>query len=221
MSGPLPSRLAPPLLVSLACAVVSLLLFAWLAGEMLEGDTRHFDAVVREFAHVHSSAWLTAAMRFITFLGSSLFVSAAAVSGCAALWVSGRRRKALLMAITVIGGSLLTWVLKVSFQRQRPEPFFDTQLPASYSFPSGHALLSFCLWGAGAALLAADQKKRWVRIAIWAFAAVVIGAIGYSRIYLGVHYPSDVIAGYLSALVWVLGVGIANESANRTPPGTA
>jgi undecaprenyl-diphosphatase len=213
MSRPLLSRLATPLFVSLACAVVSLLLFAGLAEEMLEGDTRQFDAAVRQFVHSHSSAGLTTAMQFLTLGGSSLFVAIAVTSGCVALWVTGRRRRALLLAITVTGGSLLMWVLKASFHRQRPQPFFDTHLPASYSFPSGHALLSFCLFGAGAALLSADQKKRWVRIAIWTFAVVLVVAIGYSRIYLGVHYPSDVLAGYLGALVWVLGVGIAYRKA--------
>ncbi len=209
MSRPVLSRLTAPLLVSLVCAVVSLVLFAGLAEEMLEGDTRQFDTAVRQFVHSHSSVGFTASMRLITLLGSSLFVSIAATSVFVALWVTDRRRKALLMAITVIGGSLLMWVLKMGFHRPRPQPFFDTQLPASYSFPSGHALLSFCLFGAGAALFSADQKKRWVRIAIWAVAAVLVAAIGFSRVYLGVHYPSDVLAGYLGALVWVLGVGIA------------
>jgi len=213
VNRPLLSGLATPLLVSLACAVASLLLFAALADEMLEGDTYQFDAAVRQFVHSHSSARLTAAMQFFTLVGSSLLVSIAATSGCVALWVTRRRRKALFLAITILGGSLLMWVLKASFHRQRPQPFFDTHLPASYSFPSGHALLSFCLFGAGAALLSADQKKRWVRIAIWTFAVVLVVAIGYSRIYLGVHYPSDVLAGYLGALVWVLGVGIAYRKA--------
>ena len=201
------SRLATPLLICLACAVIALLSFAGLADEMLEGDTRKFDAVVRQFVHAHSSSWLTAAMQWVTILGSALFVSIAAISGTAALWVKGQRRKALLIAITVIGGSLLMWVLKISYHRERPQPFFDTKLPASYGFPSGHALLSFCLCGAGAFLFSDGQKKRWIRIVIWASAVVVVFAIGYSRIYLGVHYPSDVVAGYLAALVWVLGVG--------------
>ncbi len=209
MSRPVLSRLTTPLLVSLVCAVVALVLFAGLAEEMLEGDTRQFDTAVREFVHSHSSVPLTATMQFITLLGSSLFVAIGATSGCLALWVTGRRRRAVLIAITVIGGSLLMGVLKISFHRPRPQPFFDTLLPASYSFPSGHALLSFCLYGAAAALFSADQKKLWVRIAIWTVAAVLVGAIGFSRIYLGVHYPSDVLAGYLGALVWVLGVGIA------------
>ena len=58
-------------------------------------------------------------------------------------------------------------------------------------------------------MFSADQKKRWVRIAIWTVAVVLVVAVGFSRIYLGVHYPSDVLAGYLGASVWVLGVGIA------------
>ena len=211
MSRPLLSRLATPLLLSLACAAASVALFAWLAEEMLEGDTRQFDAAVRHFVHVHSSPRLTAVMDFFTLLGSPLFVSLAAASGCIALWVTGRRSKSLLLAVTAIGGSLLMWVLKLSFHRQRPEPVFDTHLPASYSFPSGHALLSFCLYGAAAALMAADRKKRWVRATIWTIAAVLVIAIGYSRIYLGVHYPSDVLAGYLAALVWVLGVSYYSD----------
>lgn len=177
---------------------------------------RQFDNVVRQFIHAHSANWLTAAMQFFSFLGSPLFVTIVAALCCGVLWIRGQHRKALAIAITVIGGSLLMWVLKISFQRQRPEPFFDTHLPASYSFPSGHALLSFCLCGAGVAVFSSDREKRWIRIAIWTFAAVLVLAIGYSRIYLGVHYPSDVLAGYLGALVWVLGVGIAYREAIRS-----
>jgi undecaprenyl-diphosphatase len=213
VTRPALARLVTPLLASLVCAVVSLLLFTGLADEMLEGDTRQFDAVVRQYVHAHSSKWLTATMQFMTLLGSALIVAIATAASSAALWIKGRRREALLIAITVIGGSLLMGTLKIGFHRERPEPFFDTRLPASYSFPSGHALLSFCLCGAGAALLSEEQKKHWVRIAIWAFAAVLVVAIGYSRIYLGVHYPSDVIAGYLAALVWLLGVGIVYRKA--------
>jgi undecaprenyl-diphosphatase len=207
--------LLTPLAVSLAGAVVSLALFAGLANEMLEGETIRFDTAVRALVHAHSSVWLTAILRFATILGSSLVVFLVMTSGCVALWITGRRRRALLLAITMLGGSVLMWVLKMGFHRQRPEPFFDTQLPASYSFPSGHAMLSFCLCAAGAALLSVEQKRRWVRAVIWVAAVVLVAAIGYSRIYLGVHYPSDVIAGYLGAQVWVLGVGVAYRKSGR------
>lgn len=145
-------------------------------------------------------------MRLFSFLGSILFVSIATLCSTMMLWISGRRPRAWLIIITIAGGSLLTAVLKIGFHRQRPQPFFDTPLPDSYSFPSGHALVPFCFYGAAAALSMTKEKRRWVRTAIWTATVVLILAIGISRVYLGVHYPSDVLAGYLAALVWVLGV---------------
>jgi undecaprenyl-diphosphatase len=109
------------------------------------------------------------------------------------------------------------WVLKIGFHRTRPQPFFDTRLPASYSFPSGHAMLSFCLCLTAAALFSASQTTRLARVVIWIFWIGLSAAIGYSRIYLGVHYPSDVLAGYLGALVWSLAVGSAYQKWRKKP----
>jgi undecaprenyl-diphosphatase len=198
-----------PLLISLAGAALSLMLFAWLAEEMLEGDMTRFDTVVRQFVHSWSSPRLTIAMQFMAFIGSPLFVSLLTAIGSAALWIAGRRRKARTLAITVVGGSLLMWVLKISFHRPRPTPFFDTPLPSSWSFPSGHALLSFCFFGIAAALFNADRRPLWLRTLVWTLAALLVASIGLSRIYLGVHYPSDVVAGYLGGFVWLLGVRLA------------
>jgi len=75
--------------------------------------------------------------------------------------------------------------------------------PHTYSFPSGHALCSFCFYGVLAGLLSARTKPLGWRLLIWIAAAAMVIAIGLSRIYLGVHYPSDVVAGYLAATVWV------------------
>jgi len=211
------SRLSTPLVAGLGCAVIFLVLFAMLAEEMLEGDTRQFDDTVRLFVHAHSSAGLTAIMRFLSAVGSPLVVSLIAFVACAALWIVGHPRRALMIAVTAGGGSLLMWVLKTGFHRPRPEPFFDTRLPASYSFPSGHAMLSFCLCLSAAALFSANQKSRLVRAVIWIFWVGLSGAIGYSRIYLGVHYPSDVLAGYLGALVWSLAVGSAYQKWRKAP----
>jgi len=97
-------------------------------------------------------------------------------------------------------------VLKVSFARARPIPFFDTLLPDSYSFPSGHALYAACFYGVLAWLVAARIRDRSLKILIWVLAVMIALLIGLSRIYLGVHYPSDVIAGYAAAIVWVLTV---------------
>jgi undecaprenyl-diphosphatase len=102
----------------------------------------------------------------------------------------------------VSGSVVLDTSLKLLFHRVRPEPFFGP-LPHSYSFPSGHALSSFCFYGILAGLLDTRIRSLAVRISIWIVAALLVLAIGVSRIYLGVHYPTDVIAGYVAAAVWV------------------
>jgi undecaprenyl-diphosphatase len=78
-------------------------------------------------------------------------------------------------------------------------------------------MLSFCLCLSAAALFSTNQKSRLIRAVIWIFWVALSGAIGYSRIYLGVHYPSDVLAGYLAALVWSLAVGSAYQKWRKAP----
>jgi undecaprenyl-diphosphatase len=205
----------------MACAVIFLSLFAKLAQEMLRGHTLQFDNAIRLFVHAHSSPDLTAIMRFLSMVGSPLVVTLLSIAACIALWIAGHPRRAILIAVTAGGGSLLMWVLKTAFHRHRPEPFFDTRLPLSYSFPSGHAMLSFCLCLSAAALFSANRKSRLIQVVIWIFWVGLSGAIGYSRIYLGVHYPSDVLAGYLAALVWSLAVGSAYQKWRKAPTSSA
>jgi undecaprenyl-diphosphatase len=199
-------------------SAVFLVLFALLADEMLEGDTRKFDDAVRLFVHAHSFTELTVVMRFLSIIGSPLVVTLIATASSTALWLVGHPRRAILIAVTAAGGSLLMWVLKLAFHRHRPDPFFNAKLPSSYSFPSGHAMLSFCLCLSAAALFSAGRKSRLVRATIWIFWVSLSLAIGYSRIYLGVHYPSDVLAGYLAALVWALALGSAYQKWRKVPP---
>ena len=104
--------------------------------------------------------------------------------------------------ISILGALVLDLSLKYAFHRARPAPFFGP-LPHTYSFPSGHALFSFCFYGVLAGLLADRVRSFKLRILVWTLAALLVAAIGVSRIYLGVHYPSDVIAGYLTATLWV------------------
>jgi undecaprenyl-diphosphatase len=106
------------------------------------------------------------------------------------------------MAVSMAGALALDLALKYSFHRPRPQPFFGAA-PHSYSFPSGHALCSFCFYAVLAGLIAARTRSLVLRVTAGVAAAVLVIAIGISRIYLGMHYPSDVIAGYLAAAVWV------------------
>src|SRR5260370_1340127 len=89
--------------------------------------------------------------------------------------------------------------------------FFSMVAPSSYSFPSGHALASFCFYGALAAILVTRLRSRRIRIALWTSSAVIILLIGLSRIYLGVHYTTDVLAGFAAALIWTVVVAFVEQ----------
>jgi len=188
-------------LLALVLAVLSLFLFAWIAERVTHEQTLRFDASVRAAVHRHATPGLTRAMIVISFLGGDGLAIAAIVAMIVFLRLRWRRA-ALWLLTTIVGATVFDVTLKYAFHRPRPVPFF-VPLPRTYSFPSGHSLYSFCFYGVLAGLLADRTRPLWLRIVIWTCAALLIAAIGLSRIYLGVHYPSDVIAGYLTATLWV------------------
>ncbi|MBA3633505.1 MAG: phosphatase PAP2 family protein [Acidobacteria bacterium] len=198
------------LFLGLASAVGVLLFFAWLADEVLEGDTKALDETVRLYVHGFANESLTVLMQFITILGSTLFLSFLCVGVFVIFIIKNWKRAAVLLMTTMAGAVILNFALKVSFGRVRPVPFFDTPLPDSYSFPSGHALYAACFYGVLAWLIATRIQNKSLRILVWSLAVLLALLIGLSRIYLGVHYPSDVIAGYAAAIVWILTVILAD-----------
>jgi len=183
--------------------MAALLLLAWLANEVSEGETLGFDNFVRDTIHSWASPPLTAAMRIVTPLGSPRFVILLSLILIWPLARMGRKRAALVLTAGAIGAELLNELLKLLFHRMRPEPFFGYAEPLSYSFPSGHALCSACFYGLLAAIETSRMHSRTAKMLVWAGAACFAVLIGFSRVYLGVHYPTDVIAGYAAAIVWV------------------
>jgi undecaprenyl-diphosphatase len=192
-------RLAIP--VALAVAALAILLFAWIANEVFLEHSVRFDLAVRAWIHQYSSPALTRAAVAVSFLGEQGLFIALIISLPVLLYLRWRKAAAWLL-ITVAGSLLLNVALKHAFHRSRPDPFFGSD-PMSYSFPSGHAMVSFCFYGVLAGLLMDRIRSLAARIAIWLVAAFLVSAIGLSRIYLGVHYPTDVLAGYLAGAVWV------------------
>jgi undecaprenyl-diphosphatase len=188
-------------LAGLLAALLSLFLFAKLASEMREGATANFDNAVRGWVHQFASPGMTQAMTFISLLGYDILLAELAIVILIFLRI-GWRRAAIWLSVTMVGSVLLDVTLKHVFHRPRPVPYFG-DAPHSYSFPSGHALASFCFYGVLAGLIADRVERLSVRVAVGVLAAVVVLAIGISRIYLGVHYPSDVVAGYIAAAMWV------------------
>ena len=199
-----------PLAVGLLLAAGLVLIFRWFGSEVLEGETLAFDHSVRDAIHGISSPELTTVIKIISFTGKVAFLSGLGAIVAAILAYLRRWRDLMLFLITMAGEIVLEVVLKLSYGRVRPDPFFDLPTPASYSFPSGHALGSLCFYGIVAFIFVRRAKSRSARIA--AAAAVVgwIAAIGFSRVYLGVHYPSDVLSGFFVGLVWV-GAVILND----------
>lgn len=187
----------------MAAAIGALLFFAWLTNEVLDGETRHFDQVTRDAVHQFASPMLTAIMRGISFVGSSLFLTIATIAMFA--WFMSRRwrRDAWLFGITMLGAAILNTTLKLTFRRPRPVPFFNLLAPESYSFPSGHSLASFCFFGALATILTARINNTRINLLTWLISGVIVLLIGLSRIYLGVHYTTDVLAGFAAALIWI------------------
>ena len=201
-AAPQPVKLIEGLaLAGLVAALLSLFLFAKLASEMREGETASFDNAVRGWVHHFASPGMTQAMKFISLLGYDILLVELAIAILIFLRI-GWRRAAIWLSVTMAGSVLLDVALKQVFHRHRPLPYFG-DAPHSYSFPSGHALSSFCFYGVLAGLIVDRVERLSVRIAVGLLAAVLVLAIGISRIYLGVHYPSDVVAGYVAAAMWV------------------
>src|ERR1700694_1105390 len=165
--------------IEIVALLVALLCLAWLASRVAHGETTGFDETIRDAIHSISTPGLTQFFSMITYLGSKACVLG--LSACAAILMLTKRqlRRAFLIVFTMAGAELWLSILKNAFHRPRPEPFFGAHLPPSYSFPSGHALLSCCCYGALAALGSAYCQGR-VRWLIRLCAALLILAIGIS-----------------------------------------
>lgn len=180
---------------------------AWAFGAIAEGVSEGepaIDSSVATWLHDHSAPALTTFFKTVTFFGN--FVSLLVISAVAVLVLlrRGRRAEATLVVLAFAGAQILTLGLKLGFQRERP--FFPDPLaaaPTTYSFPSGHACVSAAVYGAIGYILARHLTGARAKLAALFSAAVVILLIGFSRLYLGVHFLTDVVAGFSLGLAWV------------------
>jgi len=183
-------------------AAVAIVIFIRIAHEMIEGDMDGIDRTIAFAIHRLDTVWLVSVMVVITNLGSGLvltIVSALVAGVC--MW-RHERRLALILAANGVLILALELILKHVFGRARPTLFPEISLPADSSFPSGHSMGSMAIYGTvGRALIALYPEHR--RLALVA-TPLLIAAIGFSRILLGVHWPSDVAAGFAAGVPFVL-----------------
>jgi len=175
--------------------------FVALADEVHELEAFYFDAPLLWKMHDVARPSLDAAFVFISRIGYQWGVIPADILIVAVLLLRRRWREASFAALSFAGSALLNIGSKQFFQRDRPTLWESIAPESTYSFPSGHAMGSMTL-AAVLVLLAWNTRWRWPALV---FGALFAGSVSLSRIYLGVHYPSDILAGWCAALVWVVG----------------
>lgn len=188
--------------VGLISCLLIIFVLAQLSDEVLDQEAFAFDQTILLGIHQFANPTLDRLMLTITSLGNPLAVVAIpAITFAILLW---RRyyQEAKIFVIDCLGGVVLSNGLKLVFSKPRPNLWQSAVEETSFSYPSGHALGSTILYGFLAYILA----TRYPQLAglIYAFAVLLIAAIGLSRLYLGVHWPTDIIAGYSIGFLWVM-----------------
>jgi membrane-associated phospholipid phosphatase len=193
--------LGPTLTIGLLVLAAGGWAFGALAEEVAEGDTG-LDNRIADELHEHATRPLTEFFEAVTTLGNGVFL--AGVSAIAAYLLARRRSytEALLMVLAYVGAQALSFSLKLAFRRDRP--FFPDPLAtlSTYSFPSGHATVSIAVYGA-LSLVLLRRLRGPAQVICLAVAVLLVSLIGFSRLYLGVHFFSDVLAGFSVGLAWL------------------
>ncbi len=203
-------RVEPRILFVVAIVCAALWGVAHLGSEIGEGDTARFDRAVllalRQTADPNlpvGPLWLRETARDITALGGFTVLTLVSLASVAVLLVYDRHRQALVFGTTAIVAQVAAEVIKHFVGRERPTFVTQYDMTSSSSFPSGHSMMAPAIYFTLAAIVAAGELRPGARRLLMAGSGVLVVAIGVSRIYLGVHWPTDVVAG------WTLGSAIA------------
>lgn len=212
--NPLLERMGPRLVLTILAVSAALWTFLSLTGEVREGETTGFDRAVLlamrrpgDLATPVGPLWLQETARDVTALGGFTVLILVVVLATVLLLMHGRRLQAVIFAGSVVGAQIVVEGLKAIMERARPDLVPHHDLVYSHSFPSGHSAMTPVVYLTLAAIVAAGDTRASVRWLLIAAAALLVLAVGASRVYLGVHWPTDVLGG------WTLGSAIALAAA--------
>ncbi len=201
----------PFVIVMFLAAFGGTLLFLGLTSEMLEGETRAFDETILLFLrHPDDLAvpigpdWLTHVVDDITSLGGTTVLCLITVLTVVYLLIMRQRSRGAFVAFSILGGWAISVLLKIGIARPRPDIVPHLISVNDLSFPSGHAMLSTVTYLTLGALLSRIQTTKAARVYFIAVAIFLSSIIGFSRIYLGVHYPTDVLGGWCAGASWAI-----------------
>jgi membrane-associated phospholipid phosphatase len=198
-----------PALLILAGGLVALSLLGWLFGETAEAVLEQdgiaaIDDPVTRWLVQHRQPRLTAAMRAVTTLGDAWFIVALVLVVTLGLWLRRRRwSEIVVLPIASGGAALIVTLIKVAMERPRPMIGEIVATASGFAFPSGHSTQAVACYGALAWLIAHVTATRVATLLAWSVAAVVAFLIGVSRLYLGVHWLSDVVGGWVLGAAWL------------------
>lgn len=202
-------------------AVAGTWLFSEIAEHVIAGSTQRFDDGVLRWIAAHQTPLAQSTALEITALGTGSVVVMIALVSALFLSLGPHRYRAILLIAATVGGLALNGILKMIFDRPRPEIFTWGTHAVSSSFPSGHAMNAVIVYSTVAYLAARLESRMWMRWTTLLIAAVVIVLVCLSRLYLGVHYPSDIAAGAAVGLAWAAfcmsGVEAAQVFGKRHP----
>lgn len=186
-----------------ALATVAFVFFRHQAKQVITGRTDRYDGAIMDLVHSGHSERMDRIMRVSTALGEHVTIGAAAYITGMAMMRRDRKHDAWTVLISTGGAMVLNTALKAIFQRERPiERLRKIKLPRSHSFPSGHSLLSAATYPIVAHHLV-HSRSISTQITTQIAAGAVILSVGYSRVYFGVHFPSDVLGGFAAGLGWL------------------
>lgn len=191
------------LIIAFCISVVSIIGFSLISLLISDQKILYFDRTIIGIVQGAETSVLTYVMKFFTFIGSAPFVIVLSLFLLFFLFkVLHHRFELILFVFAIAGSSILNGILKNLFQRVRPDlhRLIDVE---GYSFPSGHAMNAFTVYGIISFLLWRHITSRLGRVTLLFVSIVMILAIGISRIYLGVHYPSDIVGGYFASGFWI------------------
>jgi undecaprenyl-diphosphatase len=215
-----PGRFALHHWTSLALLILGLgvLAFIGIADEVVEGDTMRLDRWLLLALRASGDpgdplgpVWVEEMFRDFTALGGIGVLSLLTLASVGYLWLQDLRRVAGFVLAAILGGLLLSLALKTGFDRPRPDLVSHGSMVYTSSFPSGHSMLSAVVYLTGGALLAAVHNARRLRLYLIGCSVLATLLVGVSRVYLGVHWPSDVLAGWAAGAAWAAACWLAAQ----------
>ncbi|MBB4954664.1 undecaprenyl-diphosphatase [Agrobacterium vitis] len=216
------NRIEPRLLASLTVLLALLLMFAKIAEEVFEQGTHSFDKAILLALRTTDNpeqmigpAWLMASLRDITSLGGFTVITLVTLLTVFYLLAAGKTRNAVIVALAISLGAVAEGSLKLLFSRARPDIVPHLVEVQTMSFPSGHAMMSALTYLTLGAMLARAQPTRRLRVFILSVGVVLTLLIGISRVFLGVHWPTDIMAGWTIGGAWALCVWTIADALNR------